>query len=515
MGAVSQGSKLAIAMPSKGLKKSLVATLNRTATEIDQSHKTKLKNLHRINVTFRDGRKNVIAQALRSFWQMEDLEWAQCLDDESLKDLKKYAVLQIFRAFESIFIDLKEARKQAKLERDNGKFKDKSQSKPKNLPLVVIVYEMELVRRKIFRSAVKQQREDLKARIWECIKRHMRPAFTGNDLNENTLSEPFRRALKNILQVKAPEDGGTFSVQILQPRWSFRGIFLARHYGITMKYSILPYVTHDLKSDGIDFITSNRKLIEYVIALIREYLPYFGELQDMLNQYLTKRFHKDGIPLHQTPKPKPPEREEAKGAESDGTETDSWSDSEGSETEVSTETNAKAKSATAKTTNHKGMKLAKKIIGLPIRHFFSTLVYNRHCQTFPHKDSGDLPQGWCVVVPFGGFTGGNLRLIDTGLEFHVESGQVIAFKSALLTHSNAQFHGFRNSLVFYTDKRLYDWLEGYLKERKKTRTLKRFYELMTLQFDAKENPKPTPKSKPKKESKSKPKERAKVSKTKK
>ncbi|KAJ3118923.1 hypothetical protein HDU96_006574 [Phlyctochytrium bullatum] len=164
-------------------------------------------------------------------------------------------------------------------------------------------------------------------------------------------------------------------------------------------------------------------------------------------------------------------------------------DDEATETAVTGEA-AKEKAAAKKAAIKK---IQKRVKGLPIGGLFSTLVYNRLCQTDPHKVTGDLPGGWCVVVPCGKFKGGKLRFPETKLQFNVDSGHVMAFRSALLTHSNSQFHGFRSSLVFYTDKNLYDWLGKQLKKTNKSKDLKRFNELMVLQFNGMSKKKSTPK----------------------
>ncbi|KAJ3093887.1 hypothetical protein HDU96_001978, partial [Phlyctochytrium bullatum] len=102
-------------------------------------------------------------------------------------------------------------------------------------------------------------------------------------------------------------------------------------------------------------------------------------------------------------------------------------------------------------------------VGLPIHKFFGCAAYNINCMALPHKDLGDHPAGWCFVVPIGDYKGGEIVLVEAGLEIALRPGQIIAFRSSLFTHFNRQFEGFRNSIVFFTCAKVYKIVAAYLK----------------------------------------------------
>ncbi|KAJ3097941.1 Multidrug resistance-associated protein 5 [Phlyctochytrium bullatum] len=365
-GKAPEGSLLVLALPGNSLKPHLIANLNHTTQQLDQKLKAKIKNLHKVNETFDNERKNALSRAIRSLWNSEFVG--------------------------HIFVELKEVRETAKAAKAKGKYQGKS--------------------------------------------------------------------------------------------------------------DVQPYVTKDLQRDGDDFIKSNENLILEVVKLIRDRLPYFAELQDMLNHYLASRYRKNGPPLRQTyarrtakatkrwkrrkrlrkQKRKAKRKREAEQKEaaeneapanavapkraiakstaakkrtlkktlgkkaiakketpkkafakksalkkaidsdaSDDNASDGYvTDDEATETAVTGEA-AKGKAAAKKAATKK---IQKRVKGLPIGGLFSTLVYNRLCQTDPHKDTGDLPGGWCVVVPCGKFKGGKLRFPETGLQFNAEERMI-------------------------------------------------------------------------------------------
>jgi predicted 2-oxoglutarate/Fe(II)-dependent dioxygenase YbiX len=72
------------------------------------------------------------------------------------------------------------------------------------------------------------------------------------------------------------------------------------------------------------------------------------------------------------------------------------------------------------------------------------------CKT--HIDECDYRSGFCWVVAFGSFIGGNLKLDDLCIEFTMGVGLLIAFKSNEIWHSvRPVTSGYRYSIVLFTD----------------------------------------------------------------
>ena len=73
-----------------------------------------------------------------------------------------------------------------------------------------------------------------------------------------------------------------------------------------------------------------------------------------------------------------------------------------------------------------------------------------------HKDSNDCLYAYCVIVVFGTFKGGDIKLPEIGIVMQIDSGYIILLRSALLSHMNSLVLGNRYSMVFYLNKYLYN-----------------------------------------------------------
>src|SRR5262249_29123558 len=73
----------------------------------------------------------------------------------------------------------------------------------------------------------------------------------------------------------------------------------------------------------------------------------------------------------------------------------------------------------------------------------------------PHLDSRDCKHGLCWVIPFGNWEGGNLQLHDLDVEVALRPGDVVAFRSTAIRHSNTAYTGIRNSLVLFSHNSLF------------------------------------------------------------
>ena len=71
-------------------------------------------------------------------------------------------------------------------------------------------------------------------------------------------------------------------------------------------------------------------------------------------------------------------------------------------------------------------------------------------QVLPHRDGGDVEDGWVIMTVFGDFEGGYLCLPDLGVRVPFQPNDVVIFRSALLEHYITAFKGQRYSAVFFT-----------------------------------------------------------------
>jgi len=74
---------------------------------------------------------------------------------------------------------------------------------------------------------------------------------------------------------------------------------------------------------------------------------------------------------------------------------------------------------------------------------------NINCAQAQHKDELDYRAGFCWVTTFGTYTGGSLYFSELNIEFNIQPGDLIAFKSYLLRHGVQPYNGQRHSLVLF------------------------------------------------------------------
>ncbi|KAI8828434.1 hypothetical protein BC829DRAFT_353813, partial [Chytridium lagenaria] len=67
---------------------------------------------------------------------------------------------------------------------------------------------------------------------------------------------------------------------------------------------------------------------------------------------------------------------------------------------------------------------------------FGGVIINFKVASEIHKDADDLPEGWCFVLAFGEWTGGDLKLQELGFQIKFGSGTLIGFRSSLISHGN-------------------------------------------------------------------------------
>ena len=61
----------------------------------------------------------------------------------------------------------------------------------------------------------------------------------------------------------------------------------------------------------------------------------------------------------------------------------------------------------------------------------------------PHTDNKDYSAGFCIVIPYGKFEGGELWFPNQNWKISTQGGEIIAFKSSLLVHAVAAVTGSR------------------------------------------------------------------------
>jgi hypothetical protein len=89
---------------------------------------------------------------------------------------------------------------------------------------------------------------------------------------------------------------------------------------------------------------------------------------------------------------------------------------------------------------------------------FGGFVINFNVTMRIHRDGEDLK--FCVVlVVTDGCEGGDLCLLEPGLRLSLQHGDVVVFRSDILSHFNLHFKGKRASVVLHTDKAGMDWVK--------------------------------------------------------
>ena len=91
----------------------------------------------------------------------------------------------------------------------------------------------------------------------------------------------------------------------------------------------------------------------------------------------------------------------------------------------------------------------------PITYPFASMVLNVQASSKAHKDQRD--KIYCVTVPFGQYTEGELVFYEPGVVIEAVVGDIIIFPSCNITHFNLEFEGIRCGLIFYSDKHGEDW----------------------------------------------------------
>ncbi|KAJ7080754.1 hypothetical protein B0H15DRAFT_855854 [Mycena belliarum] len=89
---------------------------------------------------------------------------------------------------------------------------------------------------------------------------------------------------------------------------------------------------------------------------------------------------------------------------------------------------------------------------------FGGFVINISVSTKGHRDRFD--KLFCVVIPFGYWTGGELCLFEPGFVFRLKSWDLLIFASCDVTHFNLDFDGVRLSLVLHSDKYGDKWVRS-------------------------------------------------------
>ncbi|RPA78531.1 hypothetical protein BJ508DRAFT_329155 [Ascobolus immersus RN42] len=102
---------------------------------------------------------------------------------------------------------------------------------------------------------------------------------------------------------------------------------------------------------------------------------------------------------------------------------------------------------------------------------FCMVALNKDAVTKRHRDLGDTPEGICAVFAWGDFEeGGDVVIDELEMVIPLQPGQLIFFRSFLLTHWNLPVPkgSTRNSFVLFTDKEMHNW-----EERSKRQVLNR------------------------------------------
>jgi hypothetical protein len=95
----------------------------------------------------------------------------------------------------------------------------------------------------------------------------------------------------------------------------------------------------------------------------------------------------------------------------------------------------------------------------------ASMNFGPRVHTFMHRDSLNLPFGWCAVTALGDFDptkGGHLILWDLKLAIQFPPGSTILIPSATLTHSNTAVrdHESRLSFTQYSAGGIFRWADN-------------------------------------------------------
>ena len=94
----------------------------------------------------------------------------------------------------------------------------------------------------------------------------------------------------------------------------------------------------------------------------------------------------------------------------------------------------------------------------------ATMNFGPRVRSFMHRDSQNLPFGWCAITALGNFDatkGGHLILWDLKLAIEFPPGSTILIPSATLIHSNAALGANESRLSFtqYSAGGIFRWVE--------------------------------------------------------
>lgn len=87
---------------------------------------------------------------------------------------------------------------------------------------------------------------------------------------------------------------------------------------------------------------------------------------------------------------------------------------------------------------------------------WSFAVVNVNSPSTFHKDTADWSHGFCVVVAFGEYQGGELCFPSCNVNVELRMGDAIFFQSHSLTHGNLPVTGTRHSLVLTSHNTLFN-----------------------------------------------------------
>jgi hypothetical protein len=99
---------------------------------------------------------------------------------------------------------------------------------------------------------------------------------------------------------------------------------------------------------------------------------------------------------------------------------------------------------------YESVSMPEKLVGV-----FGTVAINVNYATTPHFDFDDFANGFCWVLSFGHYDGGDLNFLPLNMKAVLKPGDLIAFKSRQIEHGNEHYTGDRFSLVFFTNHEMF------------------------------------------------------------
>lgn len=83
-----------------------------------------------------------------------------------------------------------------------------------------------------------------------------------------------------------------------------------------------------------------------------------------------------------------------------------------------------------------------------------------NCQVDPHKDAGDIRDGWVAMTCVGDFEDGLLVLPELNIKLEYLPGDVVFMRSSLVEHYISDYSGHRTSMVFFTKGTTKEWMDA-------------------------------------------------------